>query len=232
MSAVFQTRIGASIAFSILALAVSLPNAAHAYDPFRIPSLAWATDGELVDIDGSRNGFILSPDWAINDQVNLKGAGGKLLKDTAGISIGGKLGYDYYANNILLGFITDAFYSFADGKGRGAGAGLYKSELNYYGTVRGKLGVGLGRWLPYATGGYAYGGLEVKDITTGAKSSQGLSGWTYGGGLEYIWNNDLTVHAGYRRIDFDSETFSVLPVGQRTITPQMDVIDFGFVRRF
>lgn len=229
MLAVCRARTGAGFALSIFALACAASDTAQAYDPLRIPSLAWATDGEL-DLD--RTGFILSPDWAINDQVNLNGSGGSLLKDTSGISIGGKFGYDYYANNILVGFITDAFYSFADGKGRGAGAGIYKSELNYYGTVRGKLGVGLGRWLPYATAGYAYGGLEVKDITTGAKSSQGLNGWTYGGGLEYVWNNDLTVNVGYRRIDFDKETFSVLPVGQRSITPHMDVIDFGFVRRF
>lgn len=232
MFAVFQARIGAGFALGLFALAIGAPSAAQAYDPFRIPSLAWASDSELGNIDGSRNGFILSPDWNINDQVNLNGPGGSLLKDTAGISIGGKVGYDYYNSNILLGVVTDAFYSFADGKGRRAGAGLYKSELNYYGTVRGKLGVGLGRWLPYATAGYAYGGMEVKDLTTGAKSSQTLTGWTYGGGLEYVWNNDLTVHAGYRRIDFDNETFSVLPVGQRSISPHMDVIDFGFVRRF
>jgi outer membrane immunogenic protein len=201
-----------------------------AQEYFRIPNFSYATDAELGTIN--RTGFILSPDFEISDEVNLGGSGGALLKDTTGFSIGGKAGYDYYTGGILVGVITDAFYSFADGNGRGAGAGEYKSELNYYGTVRGKLGVGIGRFLPYATAGFAYGELEIKELDTGAKSSQTLTGWTYGGGVEYVWNNDLTLHAGYRRIDFDDETFSVLPSTQDTLSPQMDVIDFGFVRRF
>jgi opacity protein-like surface antigen len=54
----------------------------------------------------------------------------------------------------------------------------------------------------------------------------------YGGGLEYVWNDDITLHAGYRRIDFGDQTFSVLPAAQNRLSPQMDVIDFGFVRRY
>ena len=73
---------------------------------------------------------------------------------------------------------------------------VFKSDLNYYGTVRGRLGYSFGRLMAYGTAGYAYGGLEVKDVLTGAKSSEGLSGWTYGGGLEYFWNRDLNLHAG------------------------------------
>jgi outer membrane immunogenic protein len=128
--------------------------------------------------------------------------------------------------------MTDGFYSFADGNGRGAGAGVFESELNYYGTVRGRLGYSFGRLMAYGTGGYAYGELEVSNIVTGVADKESLSGWVYGGGLEYAWNKDLILHAGYRRIDFDDQTFSVLPVGQNTLSPEMDVLDFGLVRRY
>jgi len=198
---------------------------ADAQEWFRIPNFSYATDAELAPID--RTGFILSPDWSISDEVKLGGSGGGLLSDPSGFAIGVKAGYDYQFGGILIGGITDAFYSWADGGGYGV-----KSDLNYYGTIRGRLGVSLGRFLPYATAGYAYGGMEVTDTATGASDSKTLSGWTYGGGLEFVWNNDITLHGGYRRIDFDDVTFSTLPAGKDTLSPQMDVFDFGFVRRF
>ncbi|MFA5898928.1 MAG: outer membrane beta-barrel protein [Hyphomicrobium sp.] len=198
---------------------------AQAQDWFRIPDFAYASDAELGAIN--RTGFILSPDWSFSDELKLGGTGGSLLDDPDGFAIGAKAGYDYQVGGILVGVITDAFYSFADGNGVG---GL-KSDLNYYGTVRGRLGVSLGRFLPYATAGYAYGGLKVTN-GSGVSDSETLSGWTYGGGLEFVWNNDITLHGGYRRIDFDDATFSSLPLGKNTLAPEMDVIDFGLVRRF
>jgi len=220
----------ASLALGVVALAVFAPDAAEARDPFRIPSLAYASDDEVAAL--ARTGFIISPDWSISDEVNLGGTGGALLKDPKGWAIGGKLGYDQQIGNVVVGAITDAFYSFADGGGRGAGYGLYESDLNYYGTVRGRLGYSFGRLMAYGTAGYAYGGLEVKNVATGAKSSETLSGWTYGGGVEYFWNADINLNVGYRRIDFDDQTFGVLPAANNTLSPQIDVIDFGLTTRF
>lgn len=197
---------------------------ADAHEWFRIPNFSYASDAELGPID--RTGFILSPDWSISSELSLGGSGGALLDDPDGFAIGAKAGYDYQVGGILVGFITDAFYSWADG----GGVGGLKSDLNYYGTVRGRLGVSLGRFLPYATAGYAYGGLEVSG--PGGSDSKTLSGWTYGGGLEFVWNQDITLHGGYRRIDFDDATFSSLPANANTLSPEMDVFDFGLVRRF
>lgn len=199
-------------------------------DWFRIPRLSYATTAELPPL--MRTGFILAPDINFNDEVRLGGSGGALLKKTDGISVGAKFGYDKQIGDIVLGVITDGYYSFADGNGRGAGAGVYESELNYYGTVRGRLGYAFGRFMVYGTAGYAYGDLEVKNSITGASDSEFMSGWVYGGGLEFVWNSDITLHAGYRRIDFNDQAFSVLPAGQTKLSPEIDVLDFGLVRRF
>jgi len=216
------------LACGVAALSVAMPVAAEADGMFRIPSLSYASDAEVNSI--TRTGFIISPDWSLSDELELGGTGGALLEDTDGFAIGGKLGYDWQLGNIVVGGITDAFYSFADGNGRGGAP--YKSELNYYGTVRGKLGYSFGRLMAYGTAGYAYGELEVKNTGTGASASEMLNGWTYGGGLEYFWNRDINLHAGYRRIDFDDQTFSSLPAGQNTLSPEMDIIDFGLMTRF
>jgi outer membrane immunogenic protein len=218
----------ACLVLSAAAVVLGAAPQASAHDWFRIPNFSYATDAELGAIN--RTGFILSPDFEFSDELKLGGSGGSLLSDPDGFSIGAKAGYDYQAGSILVGFMTDAFYSFADG----GGVNGLESDLNYYGTVRGRLGVSLGRFLPYATAGYAYGGLEVTNNAAGTSQSKTLSGWTYGGGLEFVWNQDITVHGGYRRIDFDDVTFSpsVMPAGQNTLSPEMDVFDFGFVRRF
>ncbi len=217
---------GVALACLVLTSVVAAPAAAQQW---RLPSLSYASDDEVAGI--ARTGFILSPDLSISDELSLGGTGSALLEDTEGWAIGGKFGYDWQFGNIVVGGITDAFYSFADGDGRGGA--LYKSELNYYGTVRGKLGYSFGRLMAYGTAGYAYGELEVKGTGPGGTSaSEMLSGWTYGGGLEYFWNRDINLHVGYRRIDFDDQTFSSLPAGNNTLSPEMDVIDFGLMTRF
>jgi outer membrane immunogenic protein len=207
----------------VAASVVGVPVAAGA-DEWRVPSISYATDAELGPL--TRTGFILSPDFNISDEVTLGGTGGALLSDPDGFSLGAKVGYDKQFGNVVVGVIADGYYSWADG---GGSAG-YSSDLNYYGTVRGKLGYALGRFLPYATAGYAFGELEVSNGFV--SESETLNGWVYGGGLEFVWNKDITLHAGYRKIDFDDQNFSVLPVGQQTLSPEMDVFDFGLVRRY
>ena len=229
-------QLGSSCGFAIVSSALGAIAAAaigaapaNAQELVRIPSLSYASDAEVSSL--ARTGFIISPDWSLSDEVNLGGTGGALLDDPDGWAIGGKLGYDQQLGQVVVGVITDAFYSFADGGGRGLGAGVFESDLNYYGTVRGRLGYSFGRLMAYGTAGYAYGGLEVKNILTGAKSEEGLSGWTYGGGLEYFWNRDINLHAGYRRIDFDDQSFAVLGPGN-TLSPEMGIIDFGLTTRY
>ena len=163
----------ASFALGAIASAAIGAAPASAQELVRIPSLSYASDAEVSSL--ARTGFIISPDWSLSDEVDLGGTGGALLEDPEGWAIGGKLGYDQQIGNVVVGVITDAFYSFADGDGRG-GAGVYKSDLDYYGTVRGRLGYSFGRLMAYGTAGYAYGQLEVTDTGTGAKSaSEGLS---------------------------------------------------------
>lgn len=228
MNSVTCLRGGVASCAMALALILAIPAGAGATDWPRIPDLrpAWSGD-DLKPID--RTGFILSPDFEISDEVSLGGSGGALLKDTEGFSIGAKFGYDKQVGDIVIGAITDGFYSFADGGGQGAGAGVYKSELDYYGTVRGRLGYGIGRFMPYGTAGFAYGQLEVTNIQTGVSDTELMTGWVYGGGLEFVYNNDLTLHAGYRRVDFGNESFSSLP---GSVSAHMNVLDFGFVRRY
>ena len=154
----------ASFALAAIASAAIGTAPASAQELVRIPSLSYASDAEVSSL--ARTGFIISPDWSLSDEVNLGGTGGALLDDAEGWAIGAKLGYDQQIGNVVVGVMTDGSTR-SPTAAAGAGRGLFKSELDYYGTVRGRLGYSFGRLMAYGTAGYAYGELEVTDTRPG-----------------------------------------------------------------
>jgi outer membrane immunogenic protein len=74
--------------------------------------------------------------------------------------------------------------------------GLTAQDLNYFGTVRGRLGYAFDRTLIYATGGFAYGGGDTNNNNvdglfnaTGGNQDEFKFGWTVGGGVEFAFTN-------------------------------------------
>jgi outer membrane immunogenic protein len=110
--------------------------------------------------------------------------------DVSGVAGGGTLGYNWQSNTWIFGLETDISGSSASGTTStvptfGCGQVCF-TDLNWFGTVRGRVGPSLGNWFPYVTGGFAYGGLHAGlnappvDAVTHTET-----GWTAGGGLEY-----------------------------------------------
>ncbi|MCJ2060858.1 porin family protein [Methylobacterium sp. J-048] len=63
--------------------------------------------------------------------------------------------------------------------------------LDYFGTVRGRLGYAFDRTLVYATGGYAYGsGQDDQNFAGNRFRDSFRSGYAVGGGLEYALPTD------------------------------------------
>jgi outer membrane immunogenic protein len=67
----------------------------------------------------------------------------------------------------------------------------FKSSLDYFGTIRGRLGYASGPSLVFATGGFAYGGIKNETAT----------GFTVGGGWEYMFNPAWSAKVEYQFID-------------------------------
>lgn len=89
----------------------------------------------------------------------------------------------------------------------------YTDKLDWFGTVRGRVGYAMGatgNWLPYLTGGWAYGNGEISGTTvsgaviTPFSASEDYSGWTVGGGLEWAFMDHWSAKAEYLYIDFGS----------------------------
>jgi len=149
--------------------------------------------------------------------------------DGKGCFGGGQIGFNYqYPNQVVLGIEADV----SAGKVHGSSAVTeletppptevvpFGSKLTNFETVRGRIGYASGPWLPYFTGGWAWGRNQVTqfpDIVDLANSTgvvnadkQTHTGWTVGGGLEYMFSRNWTGKVEYLYLDLRSKTYAVL----------------------
>ena len=124
-----------------------------------------------------------------------------------GFSGGGQVGYNYQftpGSGVVIGIEADAQY-LDFGRNRNAafitgGAlapGYYVtdprglSSLDFFGTVRGRLGYAFDRVLFYGTGGFAYGSGSAERSFGGFGGNDSFrTGYAVGGGIEYALPTD------------------------------------------
>jgi outer membrane immunogenic protein len=160
--------------------------------------------------------------------ADIVGGGRLNLKDNdRSFTAGGIAGYNWQCNGRLIGVESDLSYFNADmttgvicnGAPCGSGSSLtFGSEVNWYGTLRGRLGlVGDENFLIFATGGLAYGGLDhslrsngYNGVTFSGANSDSAIGWTAGGGIDYRLSDNWAFRADAMYVDFgsDDETFT------------------------
>lgn len=110
---------------------------------------------------------------------------GQAKTDNGDFDAGGFLGGLFAGYNMLLGdsvvagIEADGTYGQQDGSGGSPNIGV---ENNWNGTLRGRLGYTIDRFMVYGTGGLAVGAIEANDGTT--SDSNTAIGWTAGGGVE------------------------------------------------
>ena len=136
--------------------------------------------------------------------------------DTDGFVIGGQLGYNYQVGAVVFGVEADLQYTDIKDRRVATGAlapglvtGASSLELNYLGTLRGRIGfTPVDRLLLYVTGGLAYGDAKLNGTLTAGALPGGLApasgavwsgsrgqtkaGFALGAGAEYAFTNNLT----------------------------------------
>ncbi len=118
-------------------------------------------------------------------------------------------GYNHQMNNWVLGVEGDIEYSAADGSSVSPAGDRFKSELEWMGSVRARVGYAMDRTLVYATGGVAFGKVDAAS-TVGAVTATDSNthvGWTAGAGLEYAVTQNITTRAEYRYTDLGDKTY-------------------------
>ena len=148
-----------------------------------------------------------------------------------GLIGGGQIGYNWQMNNIVLGVETD--FQGSGQRATATGAGFTVSErIRYFGTVRARLGYAMDRFLPYITGGLAWGTTDYGNIY-GVDTSSTNWGWTIGAGVEYAFTNNWTAKIEYQYIDLEGSSYTIAPtLGSISADTQLSVVKLGLNYKF
>jgi outer membrane immunogenic protein len=71
----------------------------------------------------------------------------------------------------------------------------------WFATFRGRAGYAFDRFMPYVTGGGAYGNIKASLSPLGLTATESKFGYTFGGGLEYAFPGNWTAKIEYLYVD-------------------------------
>jgi outer membrane immunogenic protein len=172
-----------------------------------------------------------------NDSVFIPGVGYTDFdnNDDGGFVGGGQIGYNLQLGSFVVGVETDLqFADIGGGNGHGFHNGVHHGNgggLDYFGTVRARLGVAIDRALVYATGGFAYGGGDNGGCYAGTAfvgcGDDTSNGYTLGGGVEFAVTNNLTVKVEGLYVNLDRGGNDAYI---QTGTNNQNDLEFGVVR--
>lgn len=136
---------------------------------------------------------------------------------------GVQAGYNRQAGNFVFGLEGDIQGGdISDKTGRiGTATGYFlstKSQVNWFGTVRPRIGYAFDNILIYATGGLAVGGVKYTqnyvngDFLAHPRTSKTRVGFAVGGGAEYALNEHWTAKLEYQYIDLGRSKISATEI--------------------
>jgi outer membrane immunogenic protein len=206
----FRTGIFGLSLTGVLALAALPANAADLStggykDGAAVPVAAWSGFYAGVNAGGGWTGDQLAYSPTVFTGVTPGGWFG-----------GGQIGYNWQVipqygpfigyGSLVLGIETDLQGAGFSDSARDTGD-YFKSQLDYFGTVRGRIGYATDRSLYYVTGGLAYGGLQNEaDIAGLGKFNIDTTavGYALGGGIELKTGHSWSLKAEYQYINLGS----------------------------
>ncbi|HZV21446.1 MAG TPA: outer membrane protein [Hyphomicrobiales bacterium] len=141
---------------------------------------------------------------------------------------GGQLGYNWQWGSFVFGVEADMQAAGITDRRAGPTSTFQnldeqvsgKLDVDWFGTVRGRLGYAVGPALFYGTGGFAFGGVQYKVGYTNSSSAgflsrdETLTGWTAGGGIEYKLSPGWSLKAEYQYLDLGN-------IGVSGLTPNI-----------
>jgi outer membrane immunogenic protein len=126
----------------------------------------------------------------------------------SGALAGGTAGYNLQIGQLVVGAEGDIDASWI--KGTDA-TGCCQTRNDWFGTARARLGFAMDRWMPFVTGGAAFG--DVKMNALGASQTATKVGWTAGGGLEYAFSGAWSAKIEYLYADLGKASCDVATCG-------------------
>ena len=122
--------------------------------------------------------------------------------DVNGADGGVFAGYNFQADNWVVGVEADALLSGVEGSGGGTNV-----DQEWSASLRLRAGYSLESFLLYGTGGLAVSSTEL--AAGGGKDSETQLGWTVGAGIESLITDNVTARVEYRYSDYEDKVFSL-----------------------
>jgi high affinity Mn2+ porin len=201
---------GIVLATCSLALAADLPSSLPTKAPARVASYDWSGLylGGHVGYGGGGFGPGTNP---------LPEQGVFLPHSITGLIGGYQVGYiKQLSNRVVLGIEADATFT-SPQDGAALTRAPFNTTLDYVGAVRGRVGYAYGTWLPYVTGGFAWGHshVNVNDGAGNIVSSPGQyqTGWTAGAGVEFAVGGNWSAAVEYDYVDLQSRMLDLSSFG-------------------
>jgi outer membrane immunogenic protein len=167
-------------------------------------------------------GLLMLPEVATSARLNFPPAVASNSASSSSWLAGAQMGYNWQRGSLIYGFEADMsgldldsqmnttlprFPSFLPPVTANTTSGI-----DWYGTVRGRLGWAAGPMMFYGTGGLAYGRTNVNSTLTdtffpvslNTQSSSVKTGWVAGFGFEYLLRPNLILNVGYQYVDLGS----------------------------
>jgi outer membrane immunogenic protein len=168
--------------------AADLPRQMVAKAPVYAPYYNWT--GLYVGINGG--GAFGSSSWDSTGSFDVSGG-----------MIGGTVGYNWQFGTWVVGLEGDIDWANIKGTTRTGCLTGCSTENTWLGTARGRLGYSFDRWMPYITGGAAFGDVQASHPGfTGMTNTQ--VGWTVGAGVEFAIASNWTAKVEYLHYDLGS----------------------------
>ena len=146
---------------------------------------------------------------------------------------GGTVGYNFQTGSIVFGVEGDLDYMNLKGTNSSAiCSGCYFKDT-WLSTVRGRLGYSFDRWLPYITGGGAWGNVYLAGPFGSENKTKG--GWTAGAGVEWAFAGPWTAKLEYLYVDLGTATCGMASCGFATdesVSFKANLVRLGVNYRF
>jgi outer membrane immunogenic protein len=169
------------------------------YHPYNPPPPEPVQSYEPAIWDGAYVGLNGGYGWANSSFGEPDGASG-----------GGQIGYNWQRGRFVFGVEGDLQASDINGSEFGA-FGNARTDIDWFSTVRGRLGIANGPLLIYGTGGVAFADIDNRVAFTGGptlRSDDTQTGYAVGGGLEWAFAPHWTAKAEYLYLGFGDDTLT------------------------
>lgn len=145
--------------------------------------------------------------------------------DTDGFLIGGTLGYNLQTGSFVWGIEGDLDYSAMKGSSGGV-----ETKMPWFGTVRGRIGYAFDRFMPYVTGGAAFGEIKMDPGVGSDKETK--VGWTIGAGLEWVFLANWSAKIEYLYADLGEASCGAAACAGTDVSFKTSIIRGGLNYRF